>query len=168
MTDRKLFTVATAVLVSVGIAGAGFGTASAVNPEQPSATASGINKAGSYKGKVGTFARIMLKTNRRKVKRLDAGVSALCRRASDDNLNGPVLVAMRAPTSMKIKKNGKFSGKGQTKKGVSWKINGRFVSRKKAKGSFEASLFRSVFNPFVPFDSELCSGSGKWTALYKR
>ncbi len=75
---------------------------------------------------------------------------------------------MRASTKLKIKSNGKFSGKGQTKKGVSWKVRGRFVSKKKAKGSFEASLFRSVFNPFVPFDSELCSGSGKWTAKLKR
>ena len=65
--------------------------------------------------------------------------------------------------------DGKFSGKGEDKKaGVSWKIKAKFVSRKKAKGSFEASKFNAVFNPFVPFDSELCAGSGKWTAKLKR
>ncbi len=168
MNDSRLFTVAVAVLVSVGIAGAGFGTASADNSARSSATTSGVNKAGRYQGKVGTFARIIMKTSKRKIKRLDAGVSALCQRASDGSLKGPELVAMRASPKIKIKKNGKFKGSGQDKNGVSWEINGRFVSKKKAKGTFKASVFRPVFNPNVSFDGDLCSGSGKWTAKLKR
>jgi hypothetical protein len=107
-------------------------------------------------------------TDKRKVKKLDAGVSALCQWASDGNLSGPELVAIRASTELRIKRNGKFSGEGQAKEGVAREVSGKSVSKKKAKGKFEASLFRTVFNPFVQFDGELCSGSGKWTANYKR
>ena len=169
MTGRRLFAAAFAFLLACGIGIAGSGaTANEAETSTGAAQSSAIQKAGRYQGKVGTFARIILKTDKRKVKKLDAGVSALCRRTSDGQLRGPVLVAMRASPKLKIKRNGKFSGRGQTKKGVSWKVSGKFLSKKKAKGSFEASVFNTVFNPFIPFDGELCSGSGKWTAHYKR
>lgn len=169
MNTKKLLTALFSTLLIVGIAVPGPGAASSTH--QAASSAAGVSakhKAGRYQGKVGTFARIILKTDKRKVKKLDAGVSALCQRTSDGHLRGPELVAMRASTNLRIKRNGKFSGEGQTEEGVAWKVSGKFVSKKKAKGKFEASLFRTVFNPFVQFDGELCSGSGNWTAHYKR
>ena len=173
MSGRRSLTIAVATALTIGLIPVGLGATSdnpaAISGSSERASVSAKPKAGRYQGKVGTFARIIMKTTPGKVKRLDAGVQATCQRASDGHIRGPILLAMRSTGKMKVKGNGKFSGKGEDKKaGVSWKIKGKFVSRKKAKGSFEASKFNAVFNPFVPFDSELCAGSGKWTAKLKR
>ncbi len=170
MKGNRILVVAVASLITAGLAGAGLGSASIGTAPSPGASASGINKAGRYQGKVGTFARIIMKTSRNRVKRLDAGVQGSCQRASDGQILRIELVAMKANPNLRIRRNGKFKGKGQTKAGVSWEVSGRFVSRKKAKGKFKASIFRTIFNPFAPggIDGELCAGSGKWTAKLKR
>ncbi len=98
MSIRGVFV---ATVGAVLVIGAG-SIAGAAQPEP--ASVSGINKAGRYQGKVGTFARIIMKTSKNRVKKLDAGVSALCQRASDGHLRGPELVAMRASANLKIKK----------------------------------------------------------------
>ncbi|MCB0827698.1 MAG: hypothetical protein KDB62_02685 [Solirubrobacterales bacterium] len=164
--------LAVATAFTIGIIPVGPGLASdsdspAADPD-PRATASAKPNSGRYKGKVGTFARIVMKTTPKKIKRLDAGVQATCQRSSDGHIRGPVLVAMRSTKKIPVKRNGKFAAKGTDKNDVSWKISGKFVSRKKAKGSFQASKFNFVFNPFFPADGELCSGSGKWTVKLKR
>jgi hypothetical protein len=169
---KSLALVATAAL-TIGIVPASLsfasGSESAEAGPDRQALVSAKPKSGRYQGKVGSFARIIMKTTPKKIKRLDAGVQASCQRASDGYITGIELVAMKTTKTLKVKRKGKFKGEGQDKKtGVAWKVKGRFVSRKKAKGTFEASLFRPVFNPYVSFDSELCSGSGKWTAKLKR
>lgn len=142
-----------AALVVAGLAGPG-------RAEPPAGAAAVKHKTGKYKGKVGTFARISFKASRTRVSKLNAGVQGSCQRASDGAITRIALVAMKTNKKLRIR-NGRFKGKGQEDNGVAWEIKGRFVSKKKAKGTFEASQF--VFNP-ATFDSELCAGSGKWTA----
>lgn len=171
MKGRKSFAATGCSLLAIAVAGMGIGSASGAGPVAvPSAQVSAKPKPGRYQGKVGTFARIIMKTSRNRVKRLDAGVQASCQRASDGQIVRVELVAMKAFPKLKVKRNGKFKGEDQTKDGVRWEIKGRFVSRRKAKGSFEASIFRTIFNPNVigGIDGELCAGSGKWTAKLKR
>jgi hypothetical protein len=146
-------------LFAVGTAPAGPRAESAASPSGSS------HKSGRYQGKVGTFARIFFKAESRKVKKLSAGVQASCQRASDGQITRIQLVAMKTSKKLKVKSNGKFKGSGQEENDIGWKLKGRFVSKTKAKGTFEASQF--IFNPFT-FDSELCAGSGKWTAKLKR
>jgi len=135
-------------------------------------------KAGKYAGKVGTFARIIFNVRRRAVIRFNAGVKTNCQRSSDGVITetknlatGPSLQDPKAV--LRLGKRGRrwiFSGKAQDSEGVEWTVKGRFVSRRKAKGSFEASKFESIFNPFQPFgfDGQLCAGSGEWVAFLKR
>jgi len=135
-------------------------------------------KAGKYAGKVGTFARIIFNVRRRNVIRFNAGVKTNCQRSSDGSITetknlatGPSLQEPEAV--LKLNKQGRrwvFAGTAQDSEGVEWAVEGRFVSRRKAKGSFEASKFESLFNPFQPFgiDGQLCAGSGEWTATLKR
>ena len=167
--NRVLMAAATSMVV-VGLAGTGLGSAATGTVSGPGANTSAIHKAGRYQGKVGTFARIIMKTSKRRVLKLDAGVQGSCQRASDGQILRIELVAMKARPNLRIRRNGKFKGKGQTSAGVSWEVSGRFVSKRKAKGKFEASIFRTIFNPFAPggFDGELCAGSGKWTARLRR
>lgn len=134
--------------------------------------------AGKYAGKVGTFARIIFKVRGQIVFRFNAGVKTNCQRASDGVITetknlatGPSEQEPVAKLRLR-KRKGRwvFNGKAQDKEGVEWKVSGRFVSRTKARGKFEASKFESIYNPFQPFgiDSQLCSGSGGWVAKLKR
>jgi hypothetical protein len=135
-------------------------------------------KAGKYAGKVGTFARIIFKLRRRTVIRFNAGVKTNCQRSSDgfitETKNLATAPSLQEPEAvLKLKKQGRrwvFAGKAQDSEGIEWAVEGRFVSRTKAKGSFEASKFESLFNPLLPFgvDGQLCAGSGEWTAFLKR
>lgn len=135
-------------------------------------------KAGKYAGKVGTFARIIFNVRGRTVMRFNAGVKTNCQRTSDgvitETKNLATAPAEQEPEAvLRLRKRGRrwvFDGKAQDKEGVAWKVSGRFVSRTKAKGEFEASKFESVFNPAQPFgiDGQLCAGSGSWTAALKR
>jgi len=135
-------------------------------------------KAGRYAGKVGTFARIIFNVRRRTVIRFNAGVKTNCQRSSDgvitETKNLATAPAEQEPEAvLRLKRQGRrwvFAGEAQDKEGVAWKVSGRFVSRAKAKGSFEASKFESIFNPVQPFgiDGQLCAGSGEWTATLKR
>lgn len=134
--------------------------------------------AGKYAGKVGTFARIIFNVRRRAVIRFNAGVKTNCQRSSDGAITetknlatGPSLQEPAAV--LRLRKPGRrwiFAGEAQDSEGVEWAVKGRFVSRRKAKGSFEASKFESLFNPLLPFgvDGQLCAGSGEWTAVLKR
>jgi hypothetical protein len=134
--------------------------------------------AGKYAGKVGTFARIIFNVRRRAVIRFNAGVKTNCQRSSDGVITETKNLATAPSTQepeavLKLKKPGRrwvFAGKAQDSEGVEWTIKGRFVSRSKAKGSFEASKFESLFNPAQPFgiDGQLCAGSGEWTAFRKQ
>ncbi|HKJ35822.1 MAG TPA: hypothetical protein VKA36_04575 [Solirubrobacterales bacterium] len=159
MSKHRLIPVA-AVLAAFG-AVLLVGSPAVSGSEQPAGVAKSKHKTGKYKGKVGTFARIFFKASKKKVKGLNAGVKTNCQRASDGVITRTQVVATKSKKKLKVNKKGKFKGKGQEDDGVAWKLKGKFVSKKKAKGKFEASYF--VFNPFT-FDSELCSGSGKWTA----
>lgn len=135
-------------------------------------------KAGKYAGKVGTFARIIFNLRGRAVIRFNAGVKTNCQRSSDgvitETKNLATAPAEQEPVArLKLKRKGRrwtFAGKARDKEGVEWKVGGRFVSRTKAKGSFEASKFESIFNPLQAFgiDGQLCAGSGSWTAALKR
>lgn len=134
-------------------------------------------KAGKYAGKVGTFARIIFNLNGRKraVVRFNAGVKTNCQRSSDGFITETKNLAtataeQEPPAVLKLKRQGKrwlFEGAAQDKEGVEWKVEGLFVSRVKARGTFEASKFETIFNPFLPFsiDGQLCAGSGEWTAV---
>jgi len=135
-------------------------------------------KPGKYAGKVGTFARIIFNVNARKrtVLRFNAGVKTNCQRSSDGTITETKNLAtapteQEPPAVLKVKKSGRrwaFSGTAQDSSGVEWTVKGRFVSRTKAKGSFEASKFESIFSPIFPFvDGQLCAGSGNWTANLK-
>jgi hypothetical protein len=137
-------------------------------------------KAGKYAGKVGTFARIIFNFNRRKraVVRFNAGVKTNCQRSSDGFITETKNLAtapaeQEPPAVLKVKRQGRrwaFEGTARDKEGVEWKVAGRFVSRVKARGTFEAAKFESLFNPSQPFgiDGQLCAGSGEWTAVRKR
>jgi hypothetical protein len=135
-------------------------------------------KAGKYAGKVGTFARIIFNVRGSLVLKLNAGVKTNCQRSSDgyitETKNLATFPAEQEPAAkLKLtKKRGRwvFSGQAQDKEGAEWKVSGRFVSRTKAKGSFEMSQFESLYNPFQPYgiDGQLCAGSGSWTATLKR
>jgi hypothetical protein len=124
-------------------------------------------KPGVYRGKVGTFARISFRVRVRQLRRLAAGVNAACQRASDGAITHFELLAIRlSGKSLRIGRRGgawRFSGKGQQPSGVSWQIRGRFTRPGLARGTFQASYFRFLF----PYDSELCSGSGRFTARRK-
>lgn len=143
-------------------------------------------KAGKYEGKVGTFARIIFNVHGRKraVVRFNAGVKTNCQRTSDGFITETKNLAtapaeQEPPAMLRIKKQRPlkgvsrrpwewgFSGTGRDKEGVEWSIEGRFLSRTKAKGAFQASKFESIFNPFEPFgiDGQLCAGSGEWSAV---
>lgn len=134
-------------------------------------------KAGKYAGKVGTFARIIFNYNARKrtVMRFNAGVKTNCQRSSDGTITETKNLAtapteQEPPAALKVKRKGRwgFSGTARDGSGVEWTVKGRFVSRTKAKGSFEAKKFESLFSPVFPFvDGQLCAGSGKWTANLK-
>ncbi len=163
---NRLSTLLAALLCTVVAAGA----------IAPVAGAAKAPKAGKYAGKVGTFARIIFNVRKGFVIRLNAGVKTNCQRTSDgaitETRNLATAPAEQAPKA-KLKVRGgkrKFAGKGQDKSGIAWEVEGRFVSRTRAKGSFEASRFDSVFNPLLPFgiDGQLCAGSGDWTATLKR
>ena len=134
--------------------------------------------AGKYAGKVGTFARIIFNVRRGVVIRFNAGVKTNCQRSSDgvitETKNLATAPSVQEPAAaLRLKKQGRrwvFAGKAQDSEGVEWAVSGRFVSRTKAVGSFEASKFESIFNPLQPFgiDGQLCAGSGEWTAVRKR
>lgn len=122
---------------------------------------------GKFTGRVGNNAIIAFKTSGRNVMRLSAGVQATCQRASNGEIRGPVFLAVTPTGKLKIDKKGRFSGGGQENDtGVAWEISGKFKSRTLAKGTFEASQFN--FFPGFFFDSELCAGSGEWTAKLKQ
>jgi len=134
--------------------------------------------AGKYAGKVGTFARIIFNVRRRTVIRFNAGVKTNCQRSSDGYITETKNLAtapseQEPPAVLKLSKRGRrwvFAATARDREGVEWKVKGRFVSRRKAKGSFEASKFESLFNPLQPFgiDGQLCAGSGDWSAVLKR
>ncbi len=134
--------------------------------------------AGKYAGKVGTFARIIFNVRRQAVIRFNAGVKTNCQRSSDgvitETKNLATAPSAQEPEAvLRLSKRGRrwvFAGKAQDSEGVEWAVKGRFVSRTRAKGSFEASKFESIFNPLQPFgiDGQLCAGSGEWTAVRKR
>lgn len=154
----------------LGALALGAGEAEAKKGPQP--------KAGKYAGKVGTFARVIFKVRGRLVLRLNAGVKTNCQRTSDgaitETKNLATAPAEQEPVAkLKLrKKKGRwvFDGKAQDKEGVEWKISGRFVSRTKARGRFEASKYESLYNPFQPYgiDGQLCAGHESWTAKLKR
>ncbi len=151
--------IALAALLAIGTGVAG------AEPDQTAGAAGAKHKSGRYQGKVGTFARIIFKASSGKVKKLNAGVQASCQRASDGAITRVALVAMKTKKKLKIKRGERFKGKGQEDNGVAWEIKGRFKGKKKAVGSFEASM--TTFD-LLTFDSELCAGSGKWKAKLKR
>lgn len=152
-----------------GLLASGAGAARKGGVKQP--------KAGKYAGKVGTFARIIFNLNGRKraIVNFNAGVKTNCQRASDGYITETKNLAtapgeQEPPVRLQMKRQGKrwaFEGTARDKEGVEWKVAGLFVSRVKAKGTFEASKFESLYNPFLPFgiDSQLCAGSGEWTAV---
>ncbi|MGI9557156.1 MAG: hypothetical protein ACR2N5_04355 [Solirubrobacterales bacterium] len=154
-----------AIVVVAGVVCAsafGVGVASA-GPGEDARTAASSPKSGKYKGKVGTFSRIGFNVKSgKKIKKLGAGVNAACQDTfgTINRFQEVAVVKQKA----KIKKNGKIKGKGEDSNGTSWEIKGKFTSKKKAKGTFQASSF--VFNPFN-FTSELCSGSENWKAKLK-
>ena len=119
-------------------------------------------KNGKFKGKVGTFSRLAFTVKGRKAKKLGAGVNAACQDTfgTITRFMEVAIVKQKA----KIKRSGKIKGSGQDSNGTSWEISGKFTSKTKAKGSFQASSF--VFNPAF-FTSELCSGSENWKARLK-
>lgn len=166
MSWRIVRTVALGLAVVVGL----LSTATAASVKPP--------RTGKYAGKVGTFARIIFNVRGRTVLRFNAGVKTNCQRSSDglitETKNLATGPAEQEPaTRMKLKRRrGRwgFVGKARDKEGIEWKVSGRFVSRTKAKGEFEASKFESIFNPAQPYgiDGQLCAGSGKWTAKRKR
>jgi hypothetical protein len=144
--------------------------------DAPLADAAKAPKAGRYAGKVGTFAQIIFNVRRGSVVQFNAGVKTNCQRSSDgaitESQNVATAPAEHQPKA-KLRVRGRkriFSGKGQDESGVAWAVKGRFVLPRKAKGSFEASKFESIFNPLLPFgiDGQLCAGSGSWTATLKR
>ena len=117
---------------------------------------------GKYKGKVGTFSRMVFKVSGRKVKNLGAGVNAACQDTFGTLTRFTELAIVKQKAN--IRRNGKIKGKGRDDSGTSWKISGKFTSKTRAKGTLEASSF--VFNP-VFLTSELCSGSENWKAKRK-
>ncbi len=164
----SLALVAALCLTLLACLALGAGEASAA-PQQP--------KAGKYAGKVGTFARIIFNVRGKLVIKFNAGVKTNCQRTSDgfitETKNLATAPAEQEPKAkLKLRKQkGRwvFEGEAQDREGVEWKVSGRFVSRTKVKGEFEASKFESLYNPFVPFgfDGQLCAGSGQWTAKLK-
>jgi hypothetical protein len=147
-------------------------------PSTAAAASAKPPKAGKYAGKVGTFARIIFNVRGRIVLRFNAGVKTNCQRSSDglitETKNLATAPAEQEPVArLKLKRRKRrwvFMGTARDREGVEWKVSGRFVSRTKARGKFEASKFESVFNPAQPFgiDGQLCAGSGKWTAKLRR
>lgn len=147
-------------------------------PAAAGAAAGKSPKPGRYSGKVGTFARIIFDVRGRAVLRFNAGVKANCQRSSDgfitETKDLATAPAEQEPVAkLKLKRRGRrwvFQGQARDREGTEWKVSGRFISRTKAKGEFEASRFESVFNPAQPYgiDGQLCAGSGSWTAKLGR
>ncbi len=157
---KAVIAVATGAACALALGGTVF-AASGADPDQIGHAAAKPNN-GKYKGKVGTFSRIGFTVKGRKAEKLGAGVNAACQDTFGTITRFMQLAIVKQQA--KIKKNGKIKGKGQDSNGTSWKISGKFTSRKKAKGTFQASSF--VFNPAF-FTSELCSGSENWKAKLK-
>ncbi len=154
-----LIGAACAVLAMAGAAG----VATAGSEDDPVAGAAVKPKNGKYNGKVGTLSRISFRVDGRKVKKLAAGVNAACQDTFGTITRFTELAIKLGREKSRIKKNGTFKGSGQDENGTSWKVKGKFTSRKRARGTFEASAF--VFSGIPPFfSSELCSGSEKWKA----
>ncbi|MEZ5076627.1 MAG: hypothetical protein R2725_04205 [Solirubrobacterales bacterium] len=168
----RLALIAALCVALLGAVALGGGEAEAAKKRQA------VPKAGKYAGKVGTFARMIFNVRGKLVLKLNAGVKTNCQRTSDGAITetknlatAPSEQEPRAKLKLR-KKQGRwiFSGKAQDKSGVEWKVSGRFVSRTKAKGTFEASKFESIYNPFQPFgfDGQLCAGHESWTAKLTR
>jgi hypothetical protein len=163
-------TLALTLILAFGFCGAGSLEVATAAQQAP--------KPGKYAGKVGTFARIIFNVRGRLVFKFNAGVKTNCQRTSDGFITETKNLAtgpseQEPPAKLKLRKRkGRwvFNGKAQDKEGVEWKVSGRFVSRTKATGEFEASKYESVYNPFQPYgiDGQLCAGSGSWTAKLKR
>ena len=130
------------------------------------AASSSAVRAGKYKGKVGTAARISFRVRRGKVTKVNAGVNALCQDTFGNFTQFQLIVVDLGSKSFKVKgRKRKFTAKGQNSDGVRYDLRGRFTASRKAKGTFEASLFRLL--PALN-SSELCASKQPYTAKRKR
>ena len=154
--------VASAGILCIALVGAGAAAGAAGAGDKNAAAAAAKPKNGSYKGKVGTFSRIAFTVKGNKAKKLGAGVNAACQDTFGTITRFMEVAVLKQQA--RIKKNGKISGKGMDANGTRWKIRGKFKSKRKAVGTFEASAF--FLDPFS-FTSELCAGSEKWSAKLK-
>jgi hypothetical protein len=159
--DSRVLVIGAACVVLAATATAGAATAGGA--DDPVAGAAVKPKNGKYTGKVGSFSRISFKVDGRRVKKLAAGVNAACQDTFGTITRFTELAIKLGKGKSRIKKNGTFKGSGEDENGTAWKVKGKFTSRKRARGTFEASAF--VFGGIPPFfSSELCSGSEKWKA----
>jgi hypothetical protein len=142
-----------------------------------------LPRAGKYAGKVGNSGRIRFnyRGRGRVVVRLTAAVNAKCVRTSNgyftETKNLATWPAEQKPRAVlkvrKFRPEGDrrwywgFSGAPRDKGGAEWSIVGRFVSRTKARGTFQVRRLESIADPLEPADTDeqLCNGFGNWAAV---
>lgn len=124
---------------------------------------------GKFKGETGARSddgRISFKYRNGKISRLNVSAFVLCQ-DTFGNFRDFVVVATNTDNKrFRTRASGRFTAKGQDKKGIAFTVNGKPKGSRTFKGDVRLSQQRTFIDPFNPFflGSELCAGSREWKA----